>query len=88
MQSYLSTLKFIKNFCYKEPNSTYQHFSNSKWKKYKKDKNIEEIIRDFFNIPAPIQGFPILYTKYSTQIVNNSYADIVGITNTTVLLPL
>lgn len=64
------------------------HEANSEWKKYKKDKNIEEIIRDFFNTPVPIQGFPVLHTKCSTQTVNNSYADIVDTTNTTVQLPL
>ncbi len=79
MQSYLSTLKFIKNFCYKEPNSVYHHFCNAfayrqivliknpnynceilfrevniKWKEYKKNKNIKEIIEDFFNTSIPI----------------------------------
>ena len=41
------------------------HEANSEWKKYKKDKNIEEIIRDFFNTPVLIQGFPVLHTKCS-----------------------
>ena len=79
MQSYLSTPKFIKNFCYKESNFTYQHFcntfaykqivltknpdynceilfyeANSEWKKYKKNKNIEKIIKRFFNTSVPI----------------------------------
>ncbi len=109
MQSYLSTPKFIKNFCYKEPNSVYHHFCNAfayrqivliknpnynceilfrevniKWKEYKKNKNIKEIIEDFFNTSIPIQGFPVLHTRCSSQTVNNSP----NTTNITVQLPI
>ncbi|CAG8611841.1 4702_t:CDS:1, partial [Funneliformis caledonium] len=36
----------------------------------------------------PIQGFPVLHTKYSVQTVNNSHVDIVNTTNTIIqLLP-
>ena len=62
--------------------------TNIEWKKYKKNKNIEEIIKDFFNTPIPIQGFPILHTKCSTQAVDTSHADTVNTTNTTVPLPI
>ncbi|CAG8590061.1 308_t:CDS:2, partial [Cetraspora pellucida] len=48
------------------------HNANNKWKKYKKDPNIQRIIDEFFNTPVPLQGFPILYIQHSTQSINNN----------------
>ena len=62
--------------------------ANIEWKKYKKNKNIEEIIKDFFSTPIPIQGFPILHTRCSTQTVDTLHVDTANTTNITVLLPI
>ena len=62
--------------------------ANIEWKKYKKNKNIEEIIKDFFSTLIPIQGFPILYIRCSTQMVDTSHVDTANITNITVPLPI